>query len=62
MAEPAISIDELLTMSIRLGIDMTPNNDITERLDALTSGTASCVRALEDVAIKLGDYEKSVKQ
>ena len=52
--------DFLIDLSLQLGIDLTPNQDLEERLDAAVQVAAGCQQDLAKLATVVRGYESSV--
>jgi hypothetical protein len=55
------SPDERLALSVILGVDMTPNGDLEDRLDAVIKASEDCRQQLDVVAKNLLKYAETVK-
>lgn len=60
MDNPNIDAAELFAMSVLLGVDMTPNNDLDVRLDSYIAGINSCLDVLTVIEHNTKTYESSV--
>ena len=56
-----IEVDPLIALSIKLGVDLTPNQDLEERLDAIIAVSRHCVEELEELHKRVKDYSLTVK-
>jgi len=52
--------DYLLGLSIHMGVDLTPNEDLQERLDAASALARECQRGLEETERLIRRYELTV--
>jgi len=50
----------LIAMSVRMGIDLTPNGDLEQRLDAVIAGAKMFKDELDDLEAKVRAYEETV--
>lgn len=61
MAEiPSVTVSELVAMSVKLGVDMTPHGDLEARLDAVPFMAKECQDSLEKLKSVIADYEKTI--
>jgi hypothetical protein len=53
--------NELLMMSVAMGVDMTPNADLEERLDAMIKYVGACSNDLDVLLQRVEKYASTVK-
>jgi hypothetical protein len=61
MTEETLQPEEILLMSIQLGIDMTPHEDLVERLDAVIKEAEYCSNELDKLIQRVDSYASSVQ-
>ena len=55
------SPDDLIMISVQMGVDMTPNNDLEERLDAIINYVGACSNDLDQLLQRVEQYASTVK-
>lgn len=61
MSTSDVSPQELAIMSAQLGIDMTPNCDLEERLDSVIALSTACQNDLDKLMRTVESYARTVK-
>jgi hypothetical protein len=60
MSNNAIPTDVLIRLSIKLGIDMTPTQDLEKRLKQIIQTTTACQSVLDKMEKLVNKYENTV--
>jgi hypothetical protein len=49
----------LAALSVQLGVDITPNQDLDQRLDGMVEGCKELVKELEGLRARVQEYEQT---